>query len=469
MKKIFPLILVWALLACTEKNPVLSVTGGSLVGEKIAGESIYVYKGIPYAAPPVGDLRWKAPQPVLPWDGIREALSFGHPAWQTAHTPGGYTPEFFYEGDPEFSEDCLTLNVWTSSPGKPAAGLPVALWLHGGGYVAGWSFEPEMDGTEWARRGVVMVSANYRLGLLGFLAHPALSAEDPQGRSGNYGMLDQIAALRWIRDNIAQFGGDPDNVTIIGQSAGAASVQTLCVSPLARGLFNKAIIQSGRSIAPENDNTAGADMETVLVNDKALMDWAGYETLEQMRAAPAEKLATLQYAYMRESGNRGPFGTAPVVDGAVLPERFSTATFGGRIARVPYMVGMVTGDAPLIRGGIRAFAAEQSSYGLPVYTYVFDRPLPTDGREGVLEGAFHSSELWYTFRTLDRCWRPFKEGDYVLADRMTEAWTSFIKTGNPNGSGQEEAWQPYTEQVPNAMYFRVSPDEKDAVCGMEAL
>ena len=468
MKKLIPLLLAWALVACTEKNPVLTVSGGSLVGEKLPGEKVYVYKGIPYAAPPVGELRWKAPQPVLPWEGVREALEFGHPAMQASHTPGGYTPEFFYEGDPAFSEDCLTLNIWTSRPGKPEAGLPVVLWLHGGGYVAGWSSEPEMDGAEWARRGVVMVSANYRLGLLGFLAHPALSAEDPNGVSGNYGMLDQVAALQWIRENIAQFGGDPDNVTIMGQSAGAASVQTLCVSPLSRGLFNKAIIQSGRSVAPENDNTAGADMETVLANDKAMIDWTGYETLEQMRAAPAEKMVSLANEYMRESGNRGPIGTAPVVDGYALPERFSTATYGGRIAQIPYMVGMVTGDNPRIRPGIRAFAAERANAGQPVYTYVFDRPLPTDGREGVLEGAFHSAELWYTFHTLDRCWRPFKEGDYALADRMIEAWTSFVKTGNPNGNGPE-VWKPYSADAPDAMYFRVSADETQAVCGMEAL
>jgi para-nitrobenzyl esterase len=267
-------------------------------------------------------------------------------------------------------------------------------------------------------------------------------------------MLDQIAALQWIRDNIAQFGGDPENVTIMGQSAGAASVQTLCVSPLSRGLFNKAIIQSGRSVAPENDNTAGADMETVLANDKAMMDWAGYETLEQMRAAPAEKMVSLANEYMRESGNRGPFGTAPVVDGYALPERFSTATYGGRIAPVPYMVGMVTGDNPRIRPGIRAFAAERVKSAQPVYTYVFDRPLPTDGREGVLEGAFHSAELWYTFHTLDRSWRPFTAADEELSNRMVDYWTNFCKYGNPNGETDGE-WKNSTKEAPFVMNLRV--------------
>ena len=465
-RKLTLLAVLLMLASCAEKNPVLSVSGGMLIGEQIDGEKIFVYKGIPFAAPPVGDLRWKAPQTVIPWDGVRKADTFGAPSWQTAHTPGGYTPEFFYDGDPSFSEDCLTLNVWTSKPGKTGAKLPVALWFHGGGYVAGWSFEPEMDGLAWAQRGVVLVSANYRLGLLGFLAHPDLAAENPQHVAGNYGMLDQIAALKWVRDNIAQFGGDPDNVTIVGQSAGASSVQTLCVSPLARGLFNKAIIQSGRSIAPENDNTAGTDMRETGRNDQAMMEWASLGSLEAMRAAPADTFVGLNYRYMAESGNRGPFGAAPVVDGYVLPERFSSATYGDRIADIPYMIGMVTGDAPLIRGGIRAFANERARSSQPVYTYVFARELPTDGQEGVLKGAFHSAELWYTFHSLQYCWRPFKEGDYKLADRMADAWTNFVKYGDPNGSSPGE-WAPYTPQSRKSMTFKLSEDEKSDVSCME--
>ena len=213
--------------ACTEKNPVLSIDGGQIQGVPTETPGVTVYRGIPFAAPPVGELRWKEPQPVVPWEGVKVADTWGHPAWQAAHTQGGYTPEFFFDGDPAFSEDCLYLNVWTPAAGKTDAKLPVTLWIHGGGYSAGWGFEPEMDGEEWARHGGVLVTFNYRLGILGFLAHPALSAESEHSVSGNYGMLDQIAALKWVKANIAQFGGDPDHITLMGQSAGAMSVQTL--------------------------------------------------------------------------------------------------------------------------------------------------------------------------------------------------------------------------------------------------
>ena len=233
--------------ACSGKNPVLTVEGGKVQGVPTETPGVTVYKGIPYAAPPVGELRWKEPQPVVPWEGVLVADSFGHPAVQNPHTPGGYTPEFFFDGDPEFSEDCLYLNIWTPAAGKPGKKLPVTLWIHGGGYVAGWGSEPEMDGEEWARHGGVLVTFNYRLGIFGFLTHPALSAESPHGVSGNYGMLDQIAALKWVKANIAQFGGDPDQVTIMGQSAGAMSVQTLVTSPLSKDLVSGAIIQSATS------------------------------------------------------------------------------------------------------------------------------------------------------------------------------------------------------------------------------
>lgn len=260
------------LAACAPKNPVLTIEGGKVQGVLTETPGVTVYRGIPFAAPPVGELRWKEPQPVLPWEGVKRADTWGHPSWQARHTGGGYTPEFFFDGDPEFSEDCLYLNVWTPAAGKPDAKLPVTLWIHGGGYTAGWGFEPEMDGEEWAAHGGVLVTFNYRLGILGFLAHPALSAESEHGVSGNYGMLDQIAALKWVKRNIASFGGDPDHITLMGQSAGAMSVQTLVTSPLSKDLVAGAIIQSGGGItnAPALGGTPLAESE---VAGKALMDW----------------------------------------------------------------------------------------------------------------------------------------------------------------------------------------------------
>ena len=448
----FPLFfaVVLALTACTQSNPVLTVEGGRIQGVPTGKPGVVVYKGIPFAAPPVGELRWKEPQPVVPWEGVRQADAFGHPAWQAAHTPGGYTPEFFFDGDPAFSEDCLTLNVWTPAAGKPGRKLPVTLWIHGGGYSAGWGFEPEMDGEEWAAHGGVLVTCNYRLGILGFLVHPALSAESPHEVSGNYGMLDQIAALSWVKRNIAAFGGDPDHITIMGQSAGAMSVQTLVTSPLSKDLIAGAIIQSGGGLT-ENPmpGTTLADAETA---GKAMMDWAGYETLEQMRAASPEELLDLGRRYAAETHQWLFF--RPVVDGFAYPESFQEAALAGRIADVPYMIGCTLDDMGRLAEGIDRFCLVREAAGTPAYAYQFARRLPTDGREGVLEGAFHSSELWYMFKSLRFCWRPFVPGDYDLAEQMITCWTRFAASGDPNGAEAGE-WAPLTAENPVYRVFRL--------------
>ena len=250
MKKLFVLLLpLLALMGCSSDEeaacPVLNVEGGQVQGIKCENPGVFVYKGIPYAAPPIGDLRWKEPQPVVAWDSVRLCDKFGHPGYQSVHYPGGYTTEWGYGDESPYSEDCLYLNVYTKAPGQVDKKLPVALWIHGGGYREGWGSEPEFDGQEWASKDVVLVTINYRLGIFGFMTYPELSAESPNHVSGNYGILDQIQSLKWVKENIAQFGGDPDNVTIFGQSAGAGSVRTLCESPLARGLFHKAVIMSG--------------------------------------------------------------------------------------------------------------------------------------------------------------------------------------------------------------------------------
>jgi Carboxylesterase type B len=225
-------ILTAALAGCRPANPVLEIEGGKIQGVESSVKGIYIYKGIPFAAPPVGDLRWKEPQPVIPWEGVKMADTFGPGSVQVNHDSSNpWTSEFYWE-DPEFSEDCLYLNVWTPAPGKPEKKLPVAMWIHGGAYTGGWGYEPEFDGKVWAEKGVVLVTINYRLGVFGFLVHPFLTEESPNHVSGNYGLLDQIAALKWVHANIAAFGGDPDDITILGQSAGAGSVKALVSSPL---------------------------------------------------------------------------------------------------------------------------------------------------------------------------------------------------------------------------------------------
>ena len=450
MKRLFVFLTLAAMVACKPVNPILRIEGGLVKGVPTETPGVTVYKGIPYAAPPVGELRWKAPQPVKKWSNLKVCDKWGNPAWQASHTPGGYTPEFFADGDPEFSEDCLYLNVWTPAAGKPEAKLPVTLWIHGGGYVAGWGFEPEMDGEEWAKHGGVLVTFNYRLGLLGFLAHPLLSAESPEGVSGNYGMLDQIAALKWVKDNISVFGGDPDRITIMGQSAGAMSVQTLVTSPLSKDLIAGAIIQSGGGIR-ETQLLGGAPLADAEQAGKDLMDASGCKTLEQMRAIPAKNLLTMPSR----------FRAAPIIDGYSLTETFSEAALGGRIADVPYMIGCTLDDMGALAGGIDRFCAEREKAGGVAYAYRFDRRLPTDGRPDVLQGAFHSSELWFMFKSLRYCWRPFTEGDYDLAEQMITCWTNFAACGDPNGVNGGP-WTPCTEESPLFMHFALDENGKVA-------
>lgn len=452
------LFAVGSLTSCGEKNPVLTIEGGQVQG--IVGENpgIYVYKGIPFAAAPVGDLRWKAPQPVTPWEGVMVADKWGNAAVQAAHREGDfYQKEFFWEGDAPYSEDCLYLNVWTPKPGKTDAKLPVTLWIHGGGYTAGWGFEPEMDGEEWAKHGGVLVTFNYRLGIFGFFTHPLLSAESPNGVSGNYGMLDQIAALKWVKENIAQFGGDPNNVTIMGQSAGAMSVQTLISSDLSKNLISKAIIQSGGGVTDRAllGGTALADGEAA---GKKLMDWAGYDTLEKMRAASTDEIYTLSSRYSAETREWLRVPTSPVIDGYAMKENFSQATIAGHIADVPYMIGGTLDDMGGLGAGpaVARFCTEREKAGGVAYAYQFARKLPGDDA-----GAFHSSELWYTFKSLRLSWRPFTEGDYDLAERMITAWTNFAATGNPNGKGAE-GWTPFTEANPEYMVFRLDEGGNEA-------
>ncbi|MBO7487320.1 MAG: carboxylesterase family protein [Bacteroidales bacterium] len=338
-------VMAVVIAGCSPANPVLEIEGGKIQGVQSSVKGVYIYKGIPFAAPPVGDLRWKEPQPVVPWDGIRMADTFGPGAVQANHDSSNpWTSEFYWE-DPEFSEDCLYLNVWTPAPGKPEKKLPVAMWIHGGAYTGGWGYEPEFDGKIWAQKGVVLVTINYRLGVFGFMCHPLLTEESPHHVSGNYGILDQIAALKWIYANIAAFGGDPDNITVFGQSAGAGSVKTLVSSPLTGNLIKKAIIQSGGGVnarpagTPAPSQPAITQMTLIGNAYKTGLDWAGYDTLEKMRAASTEEIFGLAARYAAETGVNVRLSTSPIVDGYVSTESFDSAAMEGRIKDIPYMLG----------------------------------------------------------------------------------------------------------------------------------
>ena len=414
--------------------PVLSVTGGKVRGVASTSTDVTVFRGIPYAAPPVGELRWKHPQPVKPWKGVKNADTFGSISWQNGQEPGSfYYKEFYQNEHTTMNEDCLYLNVWapTSSLSQPKEKLPVAVWIHGGAYQNGYGNEITMDGDAWADRGVILVTFNYRLGLLGFLSHPALGAENADGISGNYGTYDQIAALQWVHDNIAQFGGDPSNVTVIGQSAGAASVKNMVSSPLSKGLLRHAIIQSGGGLGdfidPKNNN---AEAET---KGKELMEKNGYTTIDQLRAARPEDLLKI---------NAWGFA-CPHQDGVALKETFSEAVTSNHVADVDYMIGYCLDDIMPMNEEITRFCYTRDSLSQkPVYYYLFTRKLP-----GSKDGAFHSSELWYMFHTLNRSWRPFTKADYVLSDEMMTYWTNFVKYGNPNGAS-EGTWARFTNANP---------------------
>ena len=479
MKKYLLLMGLAALLAACSapapQSPVLTVEGGQIQGVPADVAGVTVFRGIPFAAPPIGENRWRAPQPVVPWEGVRLCDKFGHPAFQAAHYPGGYTTEWGYGDEAPYSEDCLYLNVWTKAPGQTGKKLPVAVWIFGGGMREGWGSEPEFDGQEWAGKDVVLVSFNYRVGPFGFFAHPELSAEDPEHATGNWGTLDQIQALKWVKQNIAQFGGDPDNVMIFGQSAGGRSVKFLSASPLTRGLFNKAVIMSGSGLVdprkpaqplfpggpvmPAQKMTTLSEAEASV---KEVADWANFKDLAALRRASTETIFAMGTLYTQVTGKRSVLSSSPIspyIDGYVLNESFDDACINGNLAQVPYMIGYTLNDAGNMRDQIQDFCLNREQMGGQAWAYQFARPLPTDGRPNVLQGAFHSSDLWFVFKSLKNCWRPWTQGDWDLSEKMLTAWSNFAKYANPNGPDGGD-WKPYTADNQTFMVFRL--DEADA-------
>jgi para-nitrobenzyl esterase len=451
---------------------------GEVEGELTADKQVRAFKGIPYAAPPVGDLRWQPPQPAEKWRRTLEAKEFGSHCIQS----GSYNDMVFH--DPGPSEDCLTLNVWAPAKVKPGT-LPVMVWIYGGGFAAGGTSEARQDGQFLAHRNVVIVSMNYRLGIFGFFAHPELTAESSHHASGNYGLLDQTAALTWVRDNIAAFGGDPSNVTIFGESAGSISVSAQMASPIARGLFSKAIGESGGAFS-----TTGLTFdprEEVEQRNMAFAQAAFNTTsLAALRKLPTDTI--LQAATAKTTPPPPRF--APNVDGYFLPDSVPNLYAAGHQAHVPLLAGWNADEA---RGQVilaktpttaDTFAATaQTEFGAsaqkflaaypattdaeavtsagdyasdrfiaystwrwleahaetgksPVYRYRLDLGSPGDKYHSTLIGAFHSDDIEYVFGTLDSraeaTWRP---EDRKLSDLIGTYWTNFARTGDPNAPG----------------------------------
>ena len=462
MKTFCVFLAIWMISSavfCQDKdvNPVLTIEGGNVVGVVTPTKGIVAYKGIPFAAPPVGDLRWKEPQPVVAWKGTRVADTYGAASKQVTWDPQSfYGKEWRASGSVPFSEDCLYLNIWTPAAGQADKKLPVAMWIHGGGFREGFAFEPEMDGgEEWATHGVILVSVTYRLGVLGFLSHPLLSAESPHGVSGNYGLLDQIAALKWIHKNIRQFGGDPNNITLFGQSAGAGSVQSLCASPLSRQFISHAISMSGGGLG--KFRMGSTDFDTVQLANKALMDFGNKTTLKDMRALSFEELLKLSNDYAAATKKTIFFG--PIVDHYVSEGSFDDVARAGKIADVPYMFGYTANDLfDMTKAVVDFCALRAETSSRPAYAYVFSRQLPGDS-----SGAFHSADLWYVFHSFRYSWRPFTAGDHALSTKMIGYWTNFAKWGNPNGA-EDGIWTSYSAQDPKLM--ELSVDGNDADCTM---
>ena len=454
--------------------------GGGVIEGAVAGD-VTAYLGIPFAAPPVGNLRWRAPQPVAHWDGVRQATAFAPACLQTGVSMPGEAP-------PVTSEDCLYLNVW-SPVERGAERLPVIVWIHGGGWTNGATAMPLYSGANLAKRGVVFVSVAYRLGPLGFLAHPELSAE--AGSSGNYGLMDQVAALTWVKDNIAAFGGDPARVTIAGQSAGAMSVSLLMASPKGAGLFQRAIGQSGGVFEPLQ-LAPGYMLANAEKDGVAYAASVGASSLAELRGVAPDELL----------GGEAASVSHPVIEPRVLPRSPYEAYAAGQVNDVPVLVGSnahegnslanlgpVTaatfsdelkrtwGDLPPPLGAAYPFATDaeakqarsdferdlrfgwdmwawarlQAKAGKAAFYYRFDRAPPFPARS-VREhwGAAHFSELWYMFDNLapeDGAWTA---ADRTLADRMASYWVNFARTGDPNGAGLP-AWPAFTDKSGKAL------------------
>lgn len=466
-------------------SDTIRIETGFISGVKSKSSDVVAFKGIPFAAPPVGELRWKAPQAAQHWQGVKKCDAYGPSPMQAKPVPFMvYTSEFLIPAAP-ISEDCLYLNVWTKA--SKGAKKPVFVWIYGGGFTSGGTAVPIYDGEAMAKKGIIFVSVNYRVGVFGFLAHPGLTKESLNNASGNYGLLDQIAALKWVKKNIAAFGGDPDNVTIDGQSAGSMSVNCLVVSPVAKGLFNKAIAESG-SFMISNPMLKSNDLKSAEEEGIKLAGAVHVSSLEELRKVPADELM------------KAPGRYAPIADGYVLPESVAEIFAEGKQNDVPLLTGWnndesfitafkkkdayiqqakeqygtdadeflkyfpantdeeaarsqvkISRDMTFAMSGYKWANIHSEKEHPPVYVYNFNRKLPATA-DYVKYGAFHTGEVAYVMDNLKFLHRPWEPVDHKLADMMSAYWANFITTGNPNGKGLPP-WPKYNTRTYQAMVF----------------
>lgn len=480
------LIIFFTSLTCMAQDLTkVEVEQGIVQG--IRENNLVVFKGIPFAAPPVDDLRWKAPQPPSKWEGIKKAHKYA---------PSPYQPG----ENPDMSEDCLYLNIWSPAKTKEE-NLPVMVWIYGGGFSFGTTAGSVTDGTNLAKEGVIVVSIAYRVGQLGFLAHPELSAENEANASGNYGLLDQIAGLKWIKKNIAQFGGDPDKITIFGESAGGISVSMLCASPLAKGLFSGAISQSGGSFGPTRPVTyPGENMKTLSQAEEH-----GKSYLNNTEASTIDELRKIAPDSLPLGMNAG--GAWPIIDGYVIPEDQYELYKKGDYNDVSVLIGYNSDEGlsftrenssekfienvknrykkfsdtllkayPVEKDRIPKSARDlnrDAAFGWHTWTwarlqsrtgnskvfyYYFDQhpDYPKDSPK-YGHGSPHGQDVAYAFMTLDKTnSEELTESDYKLSGLMGTYWTNFAKSGNPNGKNIPQ-WPEFTDTNPKVMYLNNDP------------
>jgi para-nitrobenzyl esterase len=485
-----------------ETRPLVRFPAGPARGVR-TNDGLCVFRGLPYAEPPTGERRWKPPVPRADWQDVRDAAAPGFACIQPPRRAGS-----IYDGDmPPTGEDCLSLDIWAP---EDASGLPVFVWIHGGSFIWGAGSEPVYDGAALAQRGMVVVSINYRLGIFGYLAHPELSAESPDGVSGNYGLLDQIEALRWVRRNIAAVGGDPDNVTIAGESAGAFSVMCLMAAPSARGLFARAIAQSAYMVSMPSLKEHRYGEEPAEEKGSQLGRALGALDIASLRSMEAQDIAN----HALQAG----FLPIPIVDGHVLPEQLVEAFDHGAQAPVPLLTGFTSGEVrslrflmPALPASAGAYEAEiharygdlagqclalypavdmeeaalatlrdalytwtsvkmakaQQHLGAATYIYCFDHAYPAAQAADL--HAFHGSEMPYIFGTMDRTpprWPaiPATAGEAALSNAMGEYWSSFARTGVPQASGYA-GWPAY---LPDGKHVTFADQPRVASGALEA-
>jgi para-nitrobenzyl esterase len=389
---------------------IINTPCGAIKGTCCRLDGVVAFKGIRYAT--AG--RWEYPKQVTKWDGVYDATEYGNCSYQprTFYDEEYNEKKYFYykefrKGETyNYSEDCLFLNIWKPEEAKEGDKLPVLFYIHGGGFTGGCGHEKHFDDPVWAQKGIIGVTINYRLGPMGFIALPEL--KDEAGKTGNYGLFDQLCALKWIRDNISAFGGDPNNITIMGQSAGAMSVQQHCVSPITKGLFQKAVMCSGGGVSSMLVTSAPEKQYNYW---QMIMQKCGANSLEEFRKVPVQKL----YAVWQENKTMSMGGGGePCVDGELIVGTGHKILAKKQQHHIPYMIGTTSHDVipPILYSMAKKWCNKQNT---PAYLWFFERNLPGDNH-----GAWHSSDLWYWFGTLENCWRPFVEKDYELSKEMSD-------------------------------------------------